>query len=276
LADNILVSAPSISDADFKRFSDLMFELSGIYLSPQKKFLLVSRLGKRLRHYGLTCFSDYFTLATQVGNERERADMLNLLTTNETYFFREHKHLDFLRDEILPTRSRGGSLRIWSAAASTGEEAYSVAMVLADVLGLSADWSIVGTDINDKVLEQARDGRYAIESAKKIPDSYLRQYCLRGVGDAQGYLLVDPSLRAKLQFNEFNLNSSFSSLDKFDVIFLRNVMIYFDKETRKELVAKMYQRLRPGGHLIVGHSETLNEINKDFKSIKPSIYRRAD
>ena len=174
----------TISDSEFEEFSALLFKFSGIRLPQKKKFLLVSRLGKRVRKYGLDSFAEYFKMATCPGNESEKKQMINLLTTNETYFFREPKHLDFLRDHIIGSNKRR-SLRVWSAASSSGEEPYSLAMVLASAMGMSGNWHIYATDINCQVLEVARKGRYMMEASGRIPSDFLRLFCLRGIDDEE-------------------------------------------------------------------------------------------
>jgi chemotaxis protein methyltransferase CheR len=263
-----------LTEKEFKQFRELFFDLSGITLTANKKHLVTGRLSCRLRHYGLANFNDYFTLATRAGNETEKQRLLDLLTTNETYFFREPMHFEFLRTEILPNYPREYPLRLWSAASSSGEEAYSIAMVLADFLSCSSTWSILGTDINAEVLHRAQQAKYSIEIKEYIPERYLNKYCLKGFGQEAGKLLIDRSLRSHVDFKKFNLNNStWSGLEQFDVIFIRNVMIYFDVKTKQELVNKTVRQLKPGGYLITGLSETIRDCSDRFERIKPSIYR---
>ena len=272
--DPNVLNQKMITNKEFKQFSELFFDLSGIKLTVRKKHLVTGRLSCRLRHYGLANFNDYFKLATRAGNEAEKQCLLDLLTTNETYFFREPIHFEFLRKEILPNYPREYPLRLWSAASSSGEEAYSIAMVLADFMGLRSSWSILGTDINAEVLHRAKQAKYPIEIKDNIPKCYLNKYCLKGFAQEAGKLLIDSSLRSHVHFKKFNLNNSrWSGLEQFDVIFIRNVMIYFDASTKQELVNKIINQLKPGGYLITGLSETIRDSSDCFERIQPSIYR---
>lgn len=262
-----------ITDAEFELFRAMLSRVAGISLSPAKKPLLCGRLSKRLRHYGLTSYGDYFKLISgaQAGNEFQVA--LDLLTTNETYFFREPKHFEFLRNEILPAVNPGRTFRLWCGASSTGEEPYSLAMTLADGLG-KQPWDIVASDICTRVLEKARTGHYAMERMENIPPQHLSRYCLRGVGANEGTFLVSPELRSRVRFMQINLNAPLPKLGEFDAIFLRNVLIYFSPETKRQVVMRMLPLLRPGGVFIVGHSESLSGIVDGLSAVRPSIYRK--
>jgi chemotaxis protein methyltransferase CheR len=198
---------------------------------------------------------------------------VDLLTTNETYFFREPKHFDLLRELALSAASRSLTFRVWSAASSTGEECYSIAMVLADCLG-GAAWEVVGTDISSRVLERARAGHYPLERTKHIPAAYLKRFCLKGHGQQEGTLLIDRQLRSRVSFAQVNLNTELPSLGNFDLIFLRNVMIYFNADTKRSVVERVLAPLRSGGHFFIGHSESLNEISTAVRQVAPSIYRK--
>jgi chemotaxis protein methyltransferase CheR len=195
------------------------------------------------------------------------------LTTNETYFFREPKHFDFLRERILPELDSRATLRIWSGACSTGEEPYSIAMTLAEALG-NRPWELVASDLSTRVLEKARAGLYRIADAEDIPRPLLGKYCLKGVGEHAGTLLIDPALRQRMRFEQINLNAALPDLGEFEVIFLRNVMIYFDLETKRQVVRRMLPLLKPGGYFIVSHSESLNGVSDELKVVSPSIYRK--
>ena len=231
------------------------------------------RLAKRLQHYQLGSYAEYFRLLAsgEVATETQLA--IDLLTTNETYFFREQKHFDVLRRHAAASRS-GESFRAWSAACSTGEEAYSIAMVLADCLGTRA-WDVVGSDISSRVLDKARIGHYSTERTQNIPQEYLRRFCLRGIGQQEGTLLVDRGLRTRVSFLQVNLNATLPRLGMFDVIFLRNVLIYFSMETKQEVAARVLSLLKSGGYFCVGHSESLNGITDAVKALAPSIYRKG-
>lgn len=229
------------------------------------------RLGKRLKAHGLTSYSSYIRLLGQDAKEYQMA--LDLLTTNETYFFREPQHFEFLTKHILPSYEENKPFRVWSAASSSGEEPYSIAMLLDDRLR-QKPWEIVGTDISSRMLEKCRVGRYPLERTTHIPRSYLNRYCLKGVGPEQGFLLVEKELRKKVSFIYANLNGQLPSLGKFHVIFLRNVMIYFDNETKRKLVARLLSHLHAGGWLFIGHSESLHSINDGVKQVQPAIYQK--
>lgn len=262
-----------LADSDFSQFQTLLHRLAGIHLSPAKKAMVSGRLAKRVRHHRLRGYGDYLRLLHSGSEPQEMQIALDLLTTNETYFFREPKHFDFLRARILPERRPGKPFRIWSAACSSGEEPYSLAMLLADRLR-EAPWEIVASDISTRVLERARSAHYAIERAERIPAAYLSAFCLKGVGRQDGTFLINQNLRNRIRFLQINLNEQLPQLGDFDVIFLRNVMIYFDPETKRKVVRRLLAVLRPGGHLLIGHSESLNGIVDDLQMIVPSIYRK--
>ena len=263
----------SINDQEFAQFQKLIFDIAGISMSPAKKPLVSGRLSKRLTHHGVESYSDYFHILQREGHQGELQIAVDLLTTNETYFFREHKHFDFLKDHVLAHYRPGRPFRVWSAACSSGQEPYTLAMVLADSLGDSA-WEIFASDISTRVLERARSGQYALEHAEKIPRHYLSRYCLRGIGSQEGTFIVDRALRSRIKFAQVNLNQNLPDVGEFDVIFLRNVMIYFNHDTKREVVRRLVASLRPGGYLVVGHSESLNGVTDSVRVVKPSIYRK--
>lgn len=262
-----------ITDAEFARFQRLIREIAGISLADSKKGLLVGRLGKRLRALQLKTFGQYHELVTDGGNTQERQTMVDLLTTNETYFFREQAHFDFLRHTIVPQHPPRQPLDIWSAAASTGEEIYTLAMVLADCLGVHGAWSILGSDISTQVLATAARGHYWLARTRGLPTSHLHKYCLKGLRHQEGSFMIVPELRRHTRFLQINLNNPLPDIGRFHVVFLRNVMIYFDNDTKREVVARIVQKLHPGGYLIVGHSESLHGINDAVKLVRPTIYR---
>ena len=263
-----------ISDAEFVRFKTLAKSIAGIHLSDAKKALVCGRLSRRLTHYGLDSYGEYFKLIEAGREPGELQTALDLLTTNETYFFREPKHFDFLRQRILPERRPGAPFRIWSAASSSGEEPYTLAMILADVLGESP-WEIIASDLSTRVLERAQRGVYPMERAHNIPPQYLKSYCLKGVGAQAGNFVIDRRLRARVRFLQVNLNQTLPALGEFDVVFLRNVMIYFDLATKRQVVSRILSLLKPGGWLMVGHSESLNGVTDDVRATAPSIYRKG-
>lgn len=261
----------TITDREFAQIQKLLHEITGIHLSPAKKPLVFGRLSKRLRHHGLEHYGDYFNLIGENADERQIA--LDLLTTNETHFFREPKHFDFLTEEVSKRARSGQPFRVWSAACSTGEEPYTIAMVLAAALGESP-WEIVASDISTRVLEQAMTGHYAIERAKDIPQPYLTRFCKKGVRSQEGTFLLERWLKDRISFKHVNLNAPLPKQAPFDVIFLRNIMIYFNLETKQKIVSNLTPFLKPQGHLLIGHSESLNGITDELKPVRPAIYRK--
>lgn len=260
----------TLRDDEFSRIQKWLYNTAGINLSGAKKALVRGRLSKRLRHLGLSSYGEYFTLLeSDAYGEVQTA--VDLLTTNETCFFREPKHFEFFRGRILPAwRSRR---RLWSAACSSGEEVYTLAMVCAEH-SPTPNWEIVGTDISTRMLEQARSGLYPIQRAANIPKQYLHNYCLRGIGGQDGSFKICHELRSRLSFMHANLKEDLGRLGSFDVIFLRNVLIYFDIATKKEVVSLVIRQLKPGGHLMVGHSESLNGVTQEVNSVVPTIYQK--
>lgn len=264
----------TITDQEFALFQRLIYKIAGISLNETKRDLVVGRLAKRLRHHSLTSYASYYRMLSSGNQPEELQIMVDLLTTNETYFFREPGHFAFLRDEIIARRRDHGPFRVWSAACSSGEEPYSIAMLLADTLG-DAPWSIAGSDICTKVLGRALTGHYSLERTEGIPAEYMRRYCLKGVRAQAGTFLVAPELRQRTTFHQINLLQPVdAAIGDFDVVFLRNVMIYFDPPTKARVVHNLLPRLKSGGHLIIGHSETLNGITDRVVAMRPTIYRK--
>ncbi len=263
-----------ITEEEFAWLSRYLYDNTGIVLKNGKQALVVGRLDKRLRFFNLDTYGEYFRLINQAENTIERQMMIDLLTTNETYFFREPKHFDFLRSSLLPHHPRHKMLRVWSAASSSGEEAYTLAMTLAETLANNL-WEIVGTDISSRILEKAASGFYPMAAAEKIPLPLLKKYCLKGRDAYDGFFRIDASLRNRVNFKYANLIEPLPNLGRFDVIFLRNVMIYFDTPTKQQIVSRIKDLLQPGGYFFVSHSETLNGLNSELKLIAPSMYRRG-
>ncbi|WP_372626944.1 protein-glutamate O-methyltransferase CheR [Arsukibacterium sp.] len=262
-----------LKDKEFDSFQRWLYQTAGIKLTPAKKALVAGRLFKRLKHFQLLSYSEYFSLIIGGEYPAELQLALDLLTTNETYFFREPKHFEYLSQKILPQASTSRPFRIWSAASSSGEEAYTLAMVLSENLAFN-QWQLFGSDISNQVLEQARSGHYPLNRAENIPKPLLQKYCLKGIGSQQGTFIINKQLREKIQFRQINLVEPFPDLGLFDVIFLRNVMIYFDHDTKQKVVAKMLPLLRNGGYFIVSLSESLNGVTDGLKLITPSIYQK--
>ena len=263
----------SISDQEFTQFQRFIYDAAGITLSSAKKALVAGRLAKRLVQHELASYSEYFRLLSSGEMPAEVQTAIDLLTTNETYFFREAKHFDLLKQQAVAVRPGAQPFRVWSAASSTGEEAYGIAMVLADCLD-GRQWEVMGSDISARVLARARAGHYPAERATHIPPDYLKRFCLKGMGAQQGTLLIERSLRSRVQFVQVNLNAPLPQLGMFDIIFLRNVMIYFNEDTKRQVVGRVTSLLKPGGYFLIGHSESLNGITDAMQPVAPSIYRK--
>lgn len=266
-------AAPEISDAEFALFQQLIYRIAGINLADSKKVLLVGRLGRRLKHYKLASFGEYYRLVTGGKETGEMQTMVDLLTTNETYFFREGTHFEYLTKEILARHPAKTPFNVWSAASSTGEEIYTIAFVLADALGIDAAWNVTGSDISTAVLATAERGMYWLDRTRGLPDACLRKYCVKGTGELEGSYAVAPAIKRHTRFLQINLNRALPTMGKFHVIFLRNVMIYFDADTKRQVVARLIEQLHPGGYFIVGHSESLNGLTDRLRTIKPTIHQ---
>lgn len=269
------MSDSQITDQEFALFQRLIYKIAGISLSEAKKVLLVGRLQKRLRHYQLDTFSQYYRMLATGKQPVELQTMVDLLTTNETYFFREPKHFEFVRDEVLAKRRNPGTFRVWSAASSSGEEAYTLAMLLAEHLP-NAPWEVFGSDISTQVLEKARRGHYPLGRHEGIPERFMKKYCLKGVRAQEGSFLIAAELRNRVSFEQVNLTLPVDKqVGMFEVIFLRNVMIYFDMETKRKVVQNLLPHLVKGGYFIIGHSETLNGISDGLTAVRPTIYQKV-
>lgn len=258
-----------LSDHEFELFQKIVFNEIGINLGNSKKFLVKNRLIKRLIENNIESFRDYYRFI-QI-NKNEKTQMLNLLTTNETYFFRETSHFEFLEKEIVP-QFKNKKIRTWSAASSVGAEAYSIAMLF-DYAGL--DYEIIGSDINTEVVKKATIGLYPLKWMDKIDIKYKKLYCLKGKGSHEGWFLVDRKLITQMRFLENNLLNPQNNLGMFDIVFLRNVLIYFDKETKKKIVHNVLKNLKVGGYLIISLTEHIHELEQyGIKKIHSSIFQK--
>lgn len=268
-----------ITDDEFKRISVYMKRHYGIDLS-QKKVIVNGRLENYIRSGGWKNFNDYMdTVERDPGGPQEKM-LVNFLTTNHTYFMREFEHFDFWKREVLPwlrkKESATKDLRIWCGAASTGEEPYMIAMVLADFFKLEKsqwDTKVLATDISTKVLQQAIAGIYNAEQVKDVPDNWKRAF-FKAVAGGRQYQIKD-ELKKEVIFRQFNLMDPIPFKKKMHTIFLRNVMIYFDDRTKRELTQRVYDALEPGGYLFIGTTETLDRSCTPFQIVQPSIFRKG-
>lgn len=275
----------SLKPALFAKFQRLIYSESGIWLGEHKQALLTGRLARRLRLLGLESMAEYLQLVTQPDQQQERAVMIDCITTNQTHFFREPRHFDFLAQQVFPqwkaSASSGGrpkTLRAWSAACSSGEEPYSLAMLLLKHFPAELGWNIevLATDICTRVLEKARAALYPIENAKEIPTEFLRNYMLKGRGEQRELMKVSPEVHRIVRFARVNLHSdSYPVTGLFDMIFCRNVLIYFDQRSKEKVIAGILQHLAPSGMLFVGHSEHMGSIVPGLKPIAPTVYSLA-
>jgi chemotaxis protein methyltransferase CheR len=265
---------PPFTPADFAAISRTVADVAGIQLREGKEGLVRARLARRLRQLGADSYRDYLERVRADATGRELAHMVDLLTTNKTSFFREPAHFDLLRARVLPEfAGAAGGLRVWSAGCSTGEEPYTIAMVLRDALG-DAEWRaarVLATDISERVLARARAGEYADEAVAEVDPALQRRHFVR---DAGGGWAVQPALRAPVRFAPLNLMGPWPMRGPFHAIFCRNVMIYFDKPTQAALVGRYYDLLAPGGYLFVGHSESLSAVGHAFAYVQPAVYRK--
>lgn len=257
-----------LSDAEYVRFREMLQSRTGISLGDQRKSLVAGRLIKRLRQLDTTSFADYYQRVSQCSREQQIA--IDLLTTNETWFFREAVHFDFLAKEVLPSLRQQDKVRVWSAACSSGEEPYSLAMLLDRQLP-AGNWEVLASDISSRVLEHARRGEYGNARTDGIPAADRQRYCRPGPGTG---FTVSEELRRRVRFEQINLVAPLPQVGSFDVIFLRNAMIYFDRETKMEVVARMLPLLKPGGYFIVSQMESLYGLTDQLQSVRPSIYRK--
>lgn len=263
----------TISPAAFDQIRHYIYRTAGINIGADKSTMVISRLWRRLELVNCADFEAYFAFVTSPQGGDERSCMLDLLTTNETYFFREPAHFHFLRDKILPHFSRK-KIKVWCAASSTGEEPYSLAMVLQDSVG--AAWELLATDISSAVLTHARKGIYGLERLDALPPQYLKRFCLRGVDECSGKMAIAKASLPNIRFEYHNLMQPLPSEELFDVIFLRNVLIYFDQATKQKVIENILQRLRPGGWLVVGHCEYIQGFKAEMSSVTPSVYCKHD
>jgi chemotaxis protein methyltransferase CheR len=267
----------SLSTASFAAVTDLFHGISGIRLSEAKRPLVAGRLQKLAHDRGMDDLDGYIQWLVQERDPREVVKVVDKLTTNETYFFREPQHFEFLAgllaERLAQPRRSAESFRVWSAASSSGDEAYSIAMLLAEKLGPTG-WEVIGTDLSTSVVESARRGLYSLERASQVPKEYLKRHCLKGQGDYEGQLLVNRALRSQVHFSCANLTEDLPDLGRFDVVFLRNVLIYFDPPGKESIVKRVVQLLKPHGHLFTGHAESLSHLDHELRNVRTAVYVR--
>ena len=268
-----------ITDGEFRQLRELIHLHTGIALSDHKRALVCARLARRLRHYQFTRYAQYYELLSQGDPDgAELMEMINAITTNKTDFFREAHHFQFLTERVFPEhrQKKPRRLRLWSAAAATGEEAYSLAMTVREAFADSPDWDIkiLATDIDTRVLAHAHEGVYTVDQASHIEPPLLRRYFLKGQGEFENRVRVKPALKTLLRFRQLNLlDEPWPMRAPFDVIFCRNVLIYFDKATQRRLLERMSTLLSPDGFLMLGHAEAVHGFDHLYRPVGHSIYQ---
>lgn len=273
----------SLTDEQFTRLSRFIEGELGIRMPPAKKIMLESRLQKRIRALRLSSFEDYLEFVfDDEQKDQELIHMIDAVTTNKTDFFRESDHFDFLLHELLPAHLSDGwgtrrPLKAWSAACSTGEEPYTMAMVLSEFMREHSDFSfrILATDISTNALERGRSAVYPEERIGPVPQEYRKRYLLRSKDRSANLVRVKPQLRDLVTFHRLNLmHQEYGIRDRFEVIFCRNVIIYFERPTQYRLLRHLYEYLVPGGYIFLGHSETLTGMDLPLRTVAPTIYRK--
>lgn len=270
----------TVTEEEFLRISVYMKQKYGIDMT-EKKEIVRGRLENHLRTGGWNSFAEFMNDVEKDKSGTQEKILVNLLTTNYTYFMREFGHFEYFRTVVLPwiqqKEARTKVMRVWCGAASTGEEPYMIAMVIADFLGLGRnEWDsrILATDVSTGALQQAMAGVYTGEQLKKVPEQWKRHFFTPVAGGRQ--FMAKPELKQEVLFRQFNLMDPFPFKRKMHAVFLRNVMIYFDEKTKRELVQKVYDFLEPGGYLIIGMTETLDRGSTPFQIIQPSIFRKTE
>ncbi len=269
-----------VSDREFGRFQALINREAGIWLAPVKKALLVGRLSRRLRELGIGTYAEYYDRV--LGDEAERTRMLDAICTNETHFFREPRHFEFLAERVLPAwraeaeaGRRPCRARVWSAACSTGEEPYTIAMSLLSAFPSGWELEVLASDLSTKVLDRASAGIWPVEKAGEIPEAHLKAFMLKGFGAQEGLMKAGPELRAVVRFARVNLVGDAWPTGPFDLLFCRNVLIYFDRATKARVVDRLVARLDGRGYLFLGHAESLGGFTTRARPVVPTVYARA-
>lgn len=269
----------NLTDQDFAQLTSIIFKYSGIVISTQRRYLLTTRLSRRIRDVGCKSFSDYCNMLNRMDGKQEIYQMINLVTTNHTSFFREAHHFDHLAEQwkSFQESKKARPLRIWSAGCSSGQEPYSMAIKLLSASAAEeSQFEITATDLDSDILDKAKTGVYKMDDVRSIPADLLTRYFHQGEKRLDGpTYVVNDNVRNYIKFSQLNLHhAAWPFSHKFDVIFCRNVTIYFSKELQKELFAKFAQAIEPGGFLCIGHAETLMGLSEDFELLGQTIYQR--
>lgn len=269
----------AISDDEFNKLRKFIHTHTGIALADHKRALVCARLAKRLRHHQLPSYTDYYDLLINNDpDENELVELINAITTNKTDFFREAHHFQFLSDHVFPSirTANRRRVRLWSAGTASGEEAYTLGITVCEAFGSLPDWDvkILATDIDTNVLDRAESGVYSDEILERVPVHLREKYFLRGADGNEGYVRIKPHVQDLIRFRRLNLmDESWPMQGPFDVIFCRNVLIYFDKATQRKLLMHYAKLLRPQGYLMLGHAEVIHGFEPIFHPVGHSIYQ---
>jgi chemotaxis protein methyltransferase CheR len=269
-----------LAEREFRLFQGLIYEQTGIYLAESKKALLIGRLSRRLRELGMSSFTEYYHYVTDEDAD-ERVRMIDCICTNETHFFREPQQFEFLENRVIPewkSSSAPRRVRVWSAACSTGEEPYTIAMVLLSHLPADSGWEIeiLASDISSRVLARASEGVWPLERSTEIPERMLKRFMLRGTRAQEGKMKAGDELRSVIRFERINLNEHpYPVKGPFDLIFCRNVLIYFDGESKARVVRNLVDHLTPEGQLFLGHAESILGPSALVRRVGPTVYAPA-
>lgn len=267
-----------LTAGEYRDIASLARQEFGLELGEGKQQMVAARLAKKMRELNLRTYREYRQHVAGDGTGEALMELIDALTTNHTNFFREPAHFDFLRERILPEWKGKGKWRIWCAASSTGEEPYSIAMTVREAVGPDLSTGempgILATDISTRVLAVAERGMYQAERFQGEPEPWLRKYLQRGQGRGEGWFRMRPEVRAMVEFRRLNLIKPLPKLGECAVIFCRNVMIYFGRETQELVVKQLAACLEPGGYLLVGHSESLTGVKHGLDPVQPAVYRK--
>ena len=278
----MMYTDPILSERAYAFLADLVYRRSHIRLGTDKQAFVAGRLASRLRQIGCPTYEDYCSLLESASADEEAEQLVDLVSTNHTHFFREPDHFEFLARDLLPAAARQAMadsrpFRVWCAAAASGEEAYSLAIVLAEFerLHQGPHWTLEASDISRRMLTRCRQGIYEADRVRMLDPTWLSRYFRRGFGDREGFYRVKTELRARIHVAAINLfQSTYPLSHPQDVIFCRNVMIYFDEASRQTLVNRLFDQLAAGGHLFVGHTESLLGLRHRFRQVRPAVYQR--
>jgi chemotaxis protein methyltransferase CheR len=269
--------ADTLTDADYEFLRRLVYEHSRINLGEAKRVLVSGRVAKRLRALKLGTYHEYCQRLRTAAGADELGNLVDVISTNHTHFFREEQHFNWLQSVLLPQwrlrHRKDETFRAWSAASSSGEEPYTLAIVLAEFFGADGRWTVDATDISTRVLDRAEQAVYDSEKVRPVDPELLRRYFQRGVGRFAGQFRVKEELRRRVSFQHLNLlQPDYPFAQRFDLVLCRNVMIYFDRPTQETLIGKLSEQLETGGHLLVGHSESLGSIRHSLRQLQPAVY----